>query len=77
MLFSYAYAGSVEVGAAVVVVGLIVVVAVLVVRVGTRVTGLIQLERLHPPTPQVHRHIQATEGAMGPQTLANSKFQTS
>ena len=52
----------VEIVAAVVVVGLIVVVAGLVVRGGTRVTGFIQLERLHPPTPQVHRHIWAMEG---------------
>ena len=44
IFFSYAYAGLVEVGAAVVVVGLIVVVAVFVVRGGTLVTGFIQLE---------------------------------
>ena len=49
------YAGLVEVGVAVVVVCLIVVVVVLVVCVGTRVTGFIQLERLHPPILQVHR----------------------
>ena len=47
--------GLVEVGVAVVVVCLIVVVVVLVVCVGTRVTGFIQLERLHPPILQVHR----------------------
>ena len=43
-VFLFAYAGLVEVGAAVVVVGLIVVVSVIVVCGGTRVTGFIQLE---------------------------------
>ena len=50
------YTGLVEVGVAVVVVCLIVVVVVLVVCVGTRVTGFIQLERLHPRILQVHLH---------------------
>ena len=52
----------VEIVAAVVVVGLIVVVAGLVVRGGTRVTGFIQLERLHPRILQVHTHILAMLG---------------
>ena len=56
MLFSYAYAGLVEVGAAVVVVCLTVVVAGIVVSAGTTVTGFIQLERLHPLKLQVQRH---------------------
>ena len=55
------HAGLVEVGVAVVVVCLIVVVVVLVVC-GTRVTGFIQLERLHPRILQVHTHVLAMLG---------------